>query len=606
MGGPDPSNNGDINVASFHVGESSAGTEFGHAHPDFEKAYMAPYAEFLLNVYSPVIRRSRALNPKTQEEDVDSLKGEINGLNLINERDLTQLHIASDALTKASNLVEADASPVPLPTAESAPKRPEPSSGPALSPTKAPLSPVKRLSSALTIPPSTAVATVSDPVVPSPGGDDMLFVLGTDSDNLSELLASVDNFDGPGVGPNNFQWNFSTDFDWMQSDTTGLFLNVNNPLSFEQLQPSFNYPPLNPTGVVIPPFVELPLNGLPPLPYPSSSVSPFASDTENQTEANLPLTKATPPDSYPSSSVSPFASDTENQTEANLPLTKATPPDCTQPPTTPPSACPALVHPVLGDASVNHQANYDETSAAQPRSRSGRQIIPSTRAEKMNEIGSLQKTTHDALNMENIPPDAQLERPAWLLAAEAHLTTRDLGDAWAQCVKGWSKFEGAMGANAKGSLPSTKSRPDEWTKWVAKSRQGVRAYDTTPPIEDPLEFGYAVMAWWKAMQPAFRDSSDMLPKAVYDSPESESLNVDEWAALRKGGPNGMVSVMTLLVWWGQRMKIGPGSQWQETSEPHWRACIEDVHCCLEKMMPVSRKRKAKGTAGPSKRAKTTD
>ncbi|KAF8062348.1 hypothetical protein FPV67DRAFT_1508149 [Lyophyllum atratum] len=228
----------------------------------------------------------------------------------------------------------------------------------------------------------------------------------------------------------------------------------------------------------------------------------------------------------------------------------------------------------------------------------------------MNEIGSVTKLSLDSSNKENVPPGMEseqvpTERPTWAVAAEAHLLTRDLGNEWAKCVGAWVRFEDAMGSHAKGALPSTKTRPEEWAKWVAKGRGGVRAYASTPAIQDPLEFGYAVMAWWKSMQPAFRQTTEVLPKPIYDSPELDVSSIEDWAALRKGGPNGMVSVMTMLVWWGQCMNSG--SQWQDTSEPHWRACVNDVYQCFEKLMPPTRKRAAKENAsGASKRAKKSN
>ncbi|KAF8170965.1 hypothetical protein BJ912DRAFT_816418, partial [Pholiota molesta] len=87
-------------------------------------------------------------------------------------------------------------------------------------------------------------------------------------------------------------------------------------------------------------------------------------------------------------------------------------------------------------------------------------------------------------------------------------------------------------------------RPDEWTKWVAKSRSGNRRYDAIPLIADSAEFGVAVVKWWHAMQPEFRQSADDMP-----SPSYVASNDSLWDALKRSGPNGLVSVMTLVVWW---------------------------------------------------------
>lgn len=56
------------------------------------------------------------------------------------------------------------------------------------------------------------------------------------------------------------------------------------------------------------------------------------------------------------------------------------------------------------------------------------------------------------------------------------------------------------------------------------------------------------MDWWKAMQPAFRESADPLPKEIYTIDDIKAPGEDIWASLRKGGPNGFVSLMMLLIW----------------------------------------------------------
>ncbi|KAG6826723.1 hypothetical protein H0H92_014715 [Tricholoma furcatifolium] len=72
MGGPNPADNGNINVASLHVGENSNGASFGQAQTNFECHYMEPYAQFLTAAFSPVARallgrhfRNQALTRRT-------------------------------------------------------------------------------------------------------------------------------------------------------------------------------------------------------------------------------------------------------------------------------------------------------------------------------------------------------------------------------------------------------------------------------------------------------------------------------------------------------------------------------------------------------------
>lgn len=156
-------------------------------------------------------------------------------------------------------------------------------------------------------------------------------------------------------------------------------------------------------------------------------------------------------------------------------------------------------------------------------------------------------------------------------------------------------FSDLLLISMKGSLVS-KQRPAEWGKWIAKTSKGVRPYSSTPVIGDPLEFGIAVVKWWHSIQPAFCCGDALSPIAIYDVHELGNV----WAGLRKGGPNGLVSLLTLLVWWGQR--IDTHTQWQETSLPLWKSTILDVTCCMEKMFETPRKQDldSDGDSHPSK------
>lgn len=138
-------------------------------------------------------------------------------------------------------------------------------------------------------------------------------------------------------------------------------------------------------------------------------------------------------------------------------------------------------------------------------------------------------------------------------------------------------------------MPATKERPEEWTKWVAKGRHGMRAYHATPTIHNPQEFGITFVKWWHGMQPSFRKNLDLFPSPVYSPPETAtSVSIDVWSALRKGGPNGLVSVMTLLVWWGQCALTN--ADCEDSTLNQWTAIVIDVRHCLERMMSVGQKR----------------
>lgn len=133
------------------------------------------------------------------------------------------------------------------------------------------------------------------------------------------------------------------------------------------------------------------------------------------------------------------------------------------------------------------------------------------------------------------------------------------------------------------------NRPEEWTKWTAKSRNGCRAYHHTPVIANAVEFGTAVSRWWHELQPAFRKTNGVRPADTF-TPSDKCSTSDVWAPLRKGGPNGLVSLMTMLVWWGQAA-LKP-DRWDGDSREDWKATVVDVRRALERMMTTGVKRGA--------------
>ena len=145
------------------------------------------------------------------------------------------------------------------------------------------------------------------------------------------------------------------------------------------------------------------------------------------------------------------------------------------------------------------------------------------------------------------------------------------------------------------ALPAIALRPEEWSKWTAKARGRERPYQDPPKIADPAEFGTAFVKWWNAMQPAFRQSPDGMPQAFYSPPATDGKNA--WAQLQRAGPNGLVTVMVLLFWWGTSLETR--SRWQDDSSSSWAEAVKDVAQTLQSLKEASgsRSKKRKATAG---------
>jgi hypothetical protein len=151
-------------------------------------------------------------------------------------------------------------------------------------------------------------------------------------------------------------------------------------------------------------------------------------------------------------------------------------------------------------------------------------------------------------------------------------------------------FDHSLNNCIQNALPAIDLRPEEWNKWVNKSRNGRRKYEATPTISDSAEFGIALTKWWHGMQPDFRKSEHDMPLSTYTASTPTM-----WDPLRKAGPNGMVSVLTMAVWWGQ--SLAARTRWQDDSSGEWKVFIIDVERTLSEIAKTTIERKKRGAPG---------
>ncbi|KAJ2926544.1 hypothetical protein H1R20_g10550, partial [Candolleomyces eurysporus] len=184
---------------------------------------------------------------------------------------------------------------------------------------------------------------------------------------------------------------------------------------------------------------------------------------------------------------------------------------------------------------------HDAGNAGNSIRRSTRAPVPSTRLEKLNEI-----STNTTLPRPLVDQTADNEEPTWFAPALAHLKRTDLGAGWIILLEKWVEYERSRGWKSGKGLPA-KGRPEEWSQWAAKARRGIRNYENIPKINDPNDLGIAVVKWVQSFHP-----SDF----------------------GKTGPHGVVSLLTLMVWWGTAA-LTPSS-WNNDSRPQWQALVEEL------------------------------
>ncbi|KAF9490139.1 hypothetical protein BDN71DRAFT_1400516, partial [Pleurotus eryngii] len=142
------------------------------------------------------------------------------------------------------------------------------------------------------------------------------------------------------------------------------------------------------------------------------------------------------------------------------------------------------------------------------------------------------------------------------------------GEAWQGAIELWASMErqAAFGGD-KPPRFGTDKRPPQIARWFSYGR----LYTTDPPIPDMEEYESSVQAWWTFLQPTWCTSSRPLPLPTYSPPPGS-----DWAKLQLSGPNGLLLVMMLFVWWGRALKLKP-------STPSWFAATVDLRGVLQGM-----------------------
>lgn len=154
-----------------------------------------------------------------------------------------------------------------------------------------------------------------------------------------------------------------------------------------------------------------------------------------------------------------------------------------------------------------------------------------------------------------VPPNA----PAYFAKGVALLRSPDLGPEWAVLVRNWARFEALEGFKATSNLSAT-DRPVAVKDWIQRARSPA----WRPVIVNTEGYGIQFSKWWTSLQPEWRLSED--GAVLLQTDEAE------WECIRKAGPNGLLSVMAALFFWGSAVqgKRGRDAQWlQAVGEVSW-------------------------------------
>ena len=145
----------------------------------------------------------------------------------------------------------------------------------------------------------------------------------------------------------------------------------------------------------------------------------------------------------------------------------------------------------------------------------------------------------------------------WFKSAWEMLSSTDLGPSWKSLMELWQAFKHANNFSGLSRLASD-GRP----ACIAEQFKRACSSNFQPDLGDIASFKQECYMWWMSLQPDWRKTGG-----------KELVRGDgDLAALAKGGPNGIVSVLAALFFW----EVGKGAHVSSM----WSTIVSDIECVL--------------------------
>ncbi|KAJ7430883.1 hypothetical protein B0H11DRAFT_2262784 [Mycena galericulata] len=164
-----------------------------------------------------------------------------------------------------------------------------------------------------------------------------------------------------------------------------------------------------------------------------------------------------------------------------------------------------------------------------------------------------------------VPSDA----PPWLRDGIQWLSATDLGCHFASLLVALINLEGKYGyeKDNRGQLPAI-GRPSQVHSWIKGGRYRMKF---PPTIGNVAAYASEWWTWWDTLQPAWRQRGQDNRWTVGGTWGM----ADEWDPLEAPGPNGCLSVVAALYFWGIVLHRA------EETRGDWERAVQDVAWMLE-------------------------
>ncbi|KAJ7222629.1 hypothetical protein GGX14DRAFT_353118 [Mycena pura] len=173
---------------------------------------------------------------------------------------------------------------------------------------------------------------------------------------------------------------------------------------------------------------------------------------------------------------------------------------------------------------------------------------------------------------------------SWFSEVYPEVSMHNLGENYNTLLAVWGKLERAYGYKKSAGIANwnvkAANRPLALQNWVKAGRgRKSSGNGAGPSIGDLAAFEAAWWQWWAGVQPDWRvkDAGRLqrFLRTTYPAPTAEA-----WAAMRHPGPNGALSFMATLYWWGKEVANNGGREERKS----WTEAVCDVKWMLNGLL----------------------
>jgi hypothetical protein len=166
------------------------------------------------------------------------------------------------------------------------------------------------------------------------------------------------------------------------------------------------------------------------------------------------------------------------------------------------------------------------------------------------------------------------------------VSARDLGGSYNALLKVWGDLERAFSWEKSGAKAAwnakNANRPGALEKWVRAGRtHGEIGNGVGPNIGAVAVFRAAWWQWWAKIQPSWRVKDRGRPDRFLRE-KFPDADAEMWAGMRHPGPNGALSFVATLYWWG--MAVDEGGEREDRES--WAEAVWEVKWMLTGLLAV--------------------